>query len=215
MAEKLDGDYGSFMFGNETISATSGMEYGDPAGLATHGIYNTFYIERSFTFSSLNKAAEYNVQNNPGSLTVSTSGSLFYSAFNVDTTNLKTGFGVHFDLYAKDASGNVSQFAPWSHDAQSLLTRTTTGTTTTTTTGSTGTTTTGTTGTTTGSTDTTGTGTTTDSNTISNIVNDPGTTTAAAADPGTSSAATPEPATMILLGIGLLGIAGLKRKAQK
>jgi len=98
----------------------------DNADLQSHGIFPTYYWEKSFNFDANNTVGAYNVQDNPGTFGESTSeSSLYYAAFNVDVSNLAEGYGIHFDLYhiAVDAQGKkiittVDINAPFSHDAQ-------------------------------------------------------------------------------------------------
>ncbi len=112
------GNFGSFLFNGVTYSSAN-MTNGTPSGLSTHDIFSTLYAETSFTLNPDQKAAEYNVQDDPGKFAASADGSLFYQSFSVDTTGLAAGYAVHFDLYTKNADGTVNKFAPFSHDAQS------------------------------------------------------------------------------------------------
>jgi hypothetical protein len=126
---------GSFVFNGETIDVTGDMSFGnppleaaiahDPGDLAPHGIFPTFFAERSFMFSAGNTIAAYNVQGD-----VPTAGSMFFADFAVDVANLATGYAIHFDLYSEEAGRcgagtgscadiDVDDFAPFSHDAQS------------------------------------------------------------------------------------------------
>jgi len=205
---KTDGDLGYFSFGGNNFDATNDMRLGTPSGLATHGIYSTYYKEFEFKFDPANKADAFNVEPTsgtiPGTLTANSNGAFTYSAFQVDTSHLAQGYAIHFDLYSKNADGTVSEFAPFSHDAQSVSTHTVT---------------------------TEPTPTPTPDPAPTPVVTPPPPTptpppdiipTDPPATPPTSdggagndSAATPEPATMILLGIGLLGIVGLRRKSTE
>jgi hypothetical protein len=89
--------------------------------LKDHGIYDTSFGQLVFSFSNANRATSYNVQNSPGGLSASPTGSLYYELFHVDTSALTAGFTVHFDLFWLDANGDVAQFAPFSHDAQGIV----------------------------------------------------------------------------------------------
>jgi len=124
-----DGSFGSFTVNGVTYSSAN-MVYGNPPSLTlensgelpSHGIYDTYYAEIAFQFDPNNKALSYNTATTPGGFTSSDSGSLLYSAFNVDMSGLLNTTTVHFDLYnvKLDRKGNlvVDQFAPFSHDAQ-------------------------------------------------------------------------------------------------
>lgn len=86
--------------------------------LQDHGVFDTTYAQIAFDFGAGNRAAAYNVEDDPGGPLLSPTGTFRYHAFEVDVTNLAPGFTVHFDLYR--ATGNtVTQFAPFSHDAES------------------------------------------------------------------------------------------------
>jgi len=121
-------DFGSFTFNGLTYSSIDQFKYGTPVGLQPHKVFNTNFAEISFTFSELNKAIEYDVQkvastNHPGP-TASSSGTMYYTSFNFDTSSLASGYTIHFDLYNKVYNKNSSiyeagKFAPFSHDASS------------------------------------------------------------------------------------------------
>lgn len=138
------GDLGSFTFDGQSVDVTGDMVYGtppidtlgidaDPGDLAPHGVYPTYYQEFGFQFSPLNRAIEYNVQDNPGGLTPDPAGTSYYASFSVDTSLLDPNYVIHFDLYDTlvHNCGNgrntlpgcldidVDHFAPFSHDAQS------------------------------------------------------------------------------------------------
>lgn len=120
---------GSFSFAGTTVSATSGMVFGVPpleknltasfdgGDLGKHDIFETYFKEFSFKFDPIKTVSAYNTQTG----SAESSGSLYRMAFDIDLSNLKDGFGIHFDLYSeKNKAGDldVCQFAPFSHDAE-------------------------------------------------------------------------------------------------
>ncbi|WP_084681310.1 choice-of-anchor N protein [Desulfospira joergensenii] len=165
--------YGSFNFNGTDYSfvdtTQTNPEYGTPpiveyleknpdtVDLASHGIFDTYYYEFSFTIDPDDQANAYDVEYNAGEFSEaddsSDSKNLLYAAFDVDVGNLKPGYEIHFDLYTLNLDGSISQFAPWSHDAES-----------------------------------------------------------GGDVPETPDTPVPEPATFFLLGLGLLGMAGMGRK---
>jgi type II secretory pathway pseudopilin PulG len=146
---------GTFKINGVPISVTSGMVYGtapmndydqgfDPGDLAKHGIFETYFVQFAFTFNPSNTATAYNTQNTPGvGPTLDPNGSMYFQAFNIDTSGLDPNYFVHFDLYnsltapvtnrvctgtGKNKSCidvvqgydiDVNSFAPFSHDAES------------------------------------------------------------------------------------------------
>jgi hypothetical protein len=132
-----DTNLGSFLFNGDVIGVTGDMEYGvppleqngtalwDSGDLARHGIYETYFAEFDFSFQSAQQTAEYNTQDRAidgGPIGFGGTG-MYYVAFTVDTSALAAGYQIHFDLYNSKikSSGDidVSQFAPFSHDAGS------------------------------------------------------------------------------------------------
>lgn len=134
---------GSFTFNSTTVNVTSGMDYGyppldtfsgsDPGDLAAHSVFPTYFKEVGFNFSSSNQSGIFNTQDNP-SWGPQTGSGMYYNRFDINTSNLVSGYTIHFDLYNTKLCLNgkgpcsgtgdvdVSQFAPFSHDAQSMLT---------------------------------------------------------------------------------------------
>ena len=129
---------GFFTFNGQTIYVTGNMDYGIPpleailgpdrGDLPSHGIFETYFTQFQFQFSSENQIAPYNTQERAesgGSIPTTGSG-MYFVSFNVDTSNLGGGYVIHFDLYnttlGRDYNGDidVSKFAPFSHDAQSV-----------------------------------------------------------------------------------------------
>jgi hypothetical protein len=86
-----------------------------------HGIFNTFYAEIPFVFSSNSKAKAYDVQKQPGVPESDPNGEFYYQSFNVDVSNMGVGYNVHFDLYDEIIHGKKASvvFAPFSHDVES------------------------------------------------------------------------------------------------
>jgi len=132
---------GSFSVDGNTVNATSGMVYGTPpldslfpthdAGdLAPHSIFPTYFKELGFNFSSANQSGAFNTQDYPSWGPQSGTG-MYYQRFNLDTSNLASGYAIHFDLYntmlcinGRGQCGgpgdiDITQFAPFSHDAES------------------------------------------------------------------------------------------------
>jgi hypothetical protein len=137
------GNYGSFSFNSTTVNATSDMVYGvppnegylggygtyDSGDLSTHGVYSSYFSQFSFKFRNagvVNRATKYDVetQTQYDSPTSNPSGTMYYMAFQVDTSLLSYRTAVHFDLYStKTLSGgdiDIDKFAPFSHDARSM-----------------------------------------------------------------------------------------------
>lgn len=144
---------GSFKFTNgstvSTVNATSDMVYGTPpldallsggSGLATHGIFPTYFKEFSFQFSASDKVAPIDVQTNASLAGLNFAGTgAYYHQFQVDVGQLNSL--LHFDLYNSeirqcgsnqnptpcdpvvyDLESQPYGFAPFSHDAQSSTT---------------------------------------------------------------------------------------------
>ncbi len=99
----------------------------DPKDVSSHGIFETFYLETSFTFNAGDTTSLANTQDDPG-LTPDGLSGMFYKAFNLDTSGMLEAFNLHFDLYhvVTKANGDldVDYKAPWSHDASAPTTAT-------------------------------------------------------------------------------------------
>jgi len=134
---------GSFTYNGNTVNATSDMTYGTPpidafssthdyGDLAKHGVFPTYFKEIEFSFSSGDQSAVFDVQGNPG-LGPQPGTGMYFNLFDMDTSNLAGGYAIHFDLYntklclngikgpcASNTDTDVTQYAPFSHDAQSM-----------------------------------------------------------------------------------------------
>jgi hypothetical protein len=141
---------GSFVFGGTPpVTVTEQMFYGnppidavegyDPRDVPPHGIFETYFSEFQFRFSSSNRATAYNTQDSAGSgPTPNPSGSMYFTAFVVDVAGLADDYALHFDLYNTSFKSQISctgtgktktctqvgdidvnSFAPFSHDAES------------------------------------------------------------------------------------------------
>ena len=130
-----DVDAGSFTFNGATIDVSDDMTYGvpplevnlalqgfDAGDLAKHDIFPTFFSEFGFQFNPANRATGYNTQDDTGvGPILNPDGSMYFAAFAFDVSGLAPGYGLHFDLYntkVKSGDVDVTQFAPFSHDAQ-------------------------------------------------------------------------------------------------
>jgi PEP-CTERM motif len=136
---------GSFTVNGSPINVTADMIYGIPpldsfvetaAGgdnhdLQTHSIFPTYFAEKTFSFSAANQSGVFNTADDP-SWGPQTGTGMYFHKFDIDVTNLDSNYAIHFDLYntalleckKKDTGcipGNldITQFAPFSHDAQS------------------------------------------------------------------------------------------------
>ena len=133
---------GSFTYNGHTVNATSDMTYGNPpidlysasydsGDLPPHSVFPTFFKEVEFSFDDDNKSKIFNTQDHPNWGPQSGTG-MYYNRFDINTSNLSPGYAIHFDLYntkvkkicSKDREScvkdtDVTQFAPFSHDAQS------------------------------------------------------------------------------------------------
>lgn len=140
----VDDTLGSFVFAGNTISATTDMEYGtppletvvtqlgDPGDLSSHGIFETFFYETGFKFSSTVSTTPFDVQNNPPTSVSDNDEGMYFASFAIDISALTSlNHSIHFDLYNSKVQEckndkcvlgdiDVNDFAPFSHDAQSL-----------------------------------------------------------------------------------------------
>lgn len=135
-------DLGSFTYNSTTVNVTSDMTYGtppidllssssDPVDLPPHSMFPTYFTEVEFSFASSNQSDDFNTQDHPTWGPQPGSG-MYYNLFNIDTSNLGAGYAIHFDLYntklctgSKGSCGgttdtDITKFAPFSHDAQSM-----------------------------------------------------------------------------------------------
>jgi hypothetical protein len=133
---------GSFTYNSNTVNVTSDMTYGtppidafsssyDPGDLPKHGMFPTYFKEVGFSFASTSQSGAFNTQDHPTWGPQAGSG-MYYNLFSIDTTNLADGYAIHFDLYntklcpsrkgqcASTTDTDITQFAPFSHDAQSM-----------------------------------------------------------------------------------------------
>jgi PEP-CTERM motif len=136
---------GSFSVNGSPINVTAGMVYGIPPldatiettnggdshDLQSHSIFPTYFTEKTFSFSAANQSSAFNTADHPSWGPQAGSG-MYFQKFDIDVTNLDPNYAIHFDLYntelltcKKSATscvpGNldITQFAPFSHDAQS------------------------------------------------------------------------------------------------
>jgi hypothetical protein len=112
--------FSDLVFGNPPFEANLEKDAND---LAPHSIFPTYFAEVGFKFTSSKTTTPFNVQDNPGGFTPSTTGSMFYQDFNVNITGLAEGYDLHFDLYDEVVKNggdiDIDDFAPFSHDAVS------------------------------------------------------------------------------------------------
>jgi hypothetical protein len=113
---------GSFKVNGTTYNVTSGLTYGTPGALPTHGDFPTWYGVLPFTFSSSHQTASVDVAPTPPSSISGgcTSDCLYFTSFAIDTSLLSSAYSIHFDLFDQSTlDGDKNIFAPFSHDAQS------------------------------------------------------------------------------------------------
>jgi len=131
-------DLGSYDFDGSTFNVVGTMEYGTPPievylethDLPSHGIYETYYHEYSFTIPETSEAVLYDSQITQGGPTNLTPGPddkiVLYKAFDVDVSGLASGYVMHFDLYTyglnKQGILAIDNFAPFSHDLVTIPT---------------------------------------------------------------------------------------------
>lgn len=128
------GDLGSLRVNGQLVHATGDMRFGvppfepgggaasDPGDLAPHGIGETWFTQRDFTFSADQHSAIYDTAEHAGS-GPRTGAGMLYAAFEFDTSGLAPGVSLHFDLYStrtKNGDVDVLRFAPSSHDAGTI-----------------------------------------------------------------------------------------------
>jgi hypothetical protein len=114
---------------------------GDTGDLPTHSIFDTYYTQVEVDFVIDQRIEKYDVQadaGDPAGKVIST-GPAYYDIVTVDISNLDPSVGVHLDLYSdlviqcaetEDctiADIDIDQFAPFSHDAQTSSSSTSTG----------------------------------------------------------------------------------------
>ena len=128
---------GSFTVNGATVNVTGDMVYGTPpldavlsdGSLGSHSIFETYFYEKSFFFDALNQSSPFNTEFIDDSGPLAGMG-MHFAKFDIDVTNLSKDYAIHFDLYNSElieckktltcpTNLDVTQFAPFSHDAQS------------------------------------------------------------------------------------------------
>ncbi len=143
---------GTFSFAGTTYNVAADMAWGRPpdallsgtteigSDLATHGIFDTYFMEFDVVFDANMQCVQYNVADTSDDPIAATDSGFFYQNFAVDVSGMDAGYGIHFDLYQVSASSSVAngsrvrapqvsttdivEFAPFSHDAESSTSRT-------------------------------------------------------------------------------------------
>lgn len=117
---------GEMVFGIPPLDSFAALQGWDSGDLPSHSIYKTYFAEFEFKFDPDQQIAAYNTQDGSPA-----HGQMYNVEFDVDLSNLMTGYDIHFDLYntklcsKQKASCNsygdidITQFAPFSHDAES------------------------------------------------------------------------------------------------
>lgn len=124
-----------------TVGVTDDMIYGTPPvdivaeqfNLPGHGVFPTYYYEEAFQFSESSEISQYNTQDRAidgGGIDLSydADGDMYYFSFEIDRSGLSGDYNLHFDLYNTaiknykrgDTIDIVNDFAPFSHDAESV-----------------------------------------------------------------------------------------------
>jgi len=111
--------FGSFTIDGDTIELSDTV-FGNPFGTSnSHGIFDANYYEQVFMFDSSLKRHHVNTDISPGTDPLTNIGNDFlYMAFDIDTSGLNDGVGLHFDLYDKNDSDLGDKFAQFNYDAQ-------------------------------------------------------------------------------------------------
>jgi hypothetical protein len=121
-------DYNNTTFGVPPLSDPSGSDM-DAKDLQKHGVFETVFTEFAFMFDQSTTRYGVNVQDNPGTdfSFGDAATPLAYYGIKVDTSTMKEGYGLHFDLYNIDAKTkkgtedyDIDDFAPFSHDAYNI-----------------------------------------------------------------------------------------------
>ena len=117
-------EIGDMTFGTPPLEGGSAET--DSNDLASHGIFETFFVEIGFYFDPNHTTSTVNTQDYPGFVPtdLGSGGDLYFMAFEVDASNLLSGYELHFDLYNQKVKNGrygenwgVDDFAPFSHDA--------------------------------------------------------------------------------------------------
>jgi PEP-CTERM motif len=144
---------GSFTVNGDVINVSSGMNYGIPPAdatietapggdshdLETHSVFPTYFTQRSFSFSLLDKSAKFDTADHPSFGPQAGTG-MYFKKFDIDVSNLDPNYSIHFDLYntaeitktdcitkygkkvcttTPTGQLDITDKAPFSHDAQS------------------------------------------------------------------------------------------------
>jgi len=146
-ATSTPGNYGSFTVNSTPMNVTGSMTYGtppldtilagagfDPGDLPKHDVFPTYFYQEAFKFTTTPlQSAKYDTALHAGWGPQAGTG-MYYAKFDINVSGMQAGKGIHFDLYneklvQKCSKSNctatdidVNQFAPFSHDAEGMVT---------------------------------------------------------------------------------------------